>query len=261
MAEAVERWQGRNETKDALRRAIWSALEETGAGVGPVWSRIPDFVGAEAAAARLASTAEWRAAQVVKCNPDPPQIPVRRKALEAGKLLYAPVPELVKPFPFVLLDPETLVKRGIALADAARSEIFVEVGEPVRFQEMRPMDFIVVGSVAVTREGGRTGKGGGFADLELGIFRELGLVRPSTPIATTVHRLQVVDRDRLIMQAHDSALHYVATPDELISTGTTHRQPLGVDWDRVQPDQYAGIPFLGELRAEIEGRDANTYSS
>ncbi|MEJ1161638.1 5-formyltetrahydrofolate cyclo-ligase [Prosthecomicrobium sp. N25] len=256
MAEGVERWQGRNGEKDALRREIWSALETIGAGVGPVWSRIPDFVGAEAAAARLAATAEWRAARIVKCNPDPPQIPVRRRALEEGKLLYAPVPELVKPFPFVLLDPEALARRRIPFADAARSEVFVEEGEPVRFQDMRPMDFVVVGSVAVTREGGRTGKGGGFADLELGIFRELGLVRPSTPIATTVHGLQVVDRERLIMQAHDSALHYVATPDALIETRTTHRQPLGVDWDRVQPDQYAGIPFLRELRAEIEGRRA-----
>lgn len=254
MSEAIERWRGRNETKDALRRDVWSALETSGAGVGPVWSRIPDFEGAEAAAERLASTAAWAAARIVKCNPDPPQIPVRRKALEDGKLLYAPVPELVKPFPFVLLDPEALAKRGIAFADAARSEVFVEIGEPVTFQAMRPMDLIVVGSVAVTRDGGRTGKGGGFADLELGIFRELGLVRPSTPIATTVHRLQVVERERIVMMAHDSALHWVATPDELIETATTHPQPTGVAWDFVQPDQYAGIPFLAELRAELEGR-------
>ena len=39
---------------------------------------------------------------------------------------------------------------------------------------MPKLDFGVVGCVAVTRRGGRTGKGGGFADLELGIFRELG---------------------------------------------------------------------------------------
>ncbi|MBT9290257.1 5-formyltetrahydrofolate cyclo-ligase [Prosthecodimorpha staleyi] len=248
------RWQGRNETKDGLRHAVWSDLETSGAGVGPVRSRIPDYVGAEAAAERLATLKAWRDAAIVKCNPDPPQIPVRRKALEAGKRLYAPVPELVKPFPFVLLDPDVLARRGIAFADAARSEVFVEVGEPVRFQEMRPMDLIVVGSVAVTRAGGRTGKGGGFADLELGIFRELGLVRPSTPIVTTVHGLQVVDRDRLVIEAHDSALDWIATPDELIETRTTHPQPHGVDWERVRPDQFADIPFLAELRAEIEAR-------
>ena len=40
---------------------------------------------------------------------------------------------------------------------------------------MEKLDFCVVGCVAVTRRGGRTGKGAGFADLEHGIFRELGL--------------------------------------------------------------------------------------
>jgi 5-formyltetrahydrofolate cyclo-ligase len=122
---------------------------------------------------------------------------------------------------------------------------------PVQFEEMETLDFVVVGCVAVTRAGGRTGKGGGFADLELGIFRELGKVGPGTPIATTVHSSQVVDDGRLPMLAHDSALHFIATEAELIDTKTAYRQPAGVDWDEVQPDQYAGIPFLRELRARL----------
>jgi len=77
-----------------------------------------------------------------------------------------------------------------------------------------------VGCVAVTRAGGRTGKGGGFADLELGIFRELGKVGPETEIATTVHSSQVVDDARLPMMPHDSALHWIATEKELIDTKT-----------------------------------------
>ena len=85
---------------------------------------------------------------------------------------------------------------------------------------MEPLDFVVVGCVAVTRSGGRTGKGGGFADLELGIFRELGKVGPATPIATTVHSSQVVDDRSLPMMPHNSALHYIATERELIETGT-----------------------------------------
>jgi len=103
----------------------------------------------------------------------------------------------------------------------------------------------------VTRAGGRTGKGGGFADLELGIFRELGKVGPGTPIATTVHSSQVVDDRRVPMMAHDSALHYIATETGLIDTRTDYRQPAGVDWDNVQPDQYETIPFLKELRARL----------
>jgi 5-formyltetrahydrofolate cyclo-ligase len=114
------------------------------------------------------------------------------------------------------------------------------------------LDFVVVGCVAVTRAGGRTGKGGGFADLELGIFRELGKVGANTQIATTVHSSQVVDDARLPMMPHDSALHWVATEKELIGTRTTIGQPKGVDWDRVQPDQYENIPFLKELRSRLE---------
>jgi 5-formyltetrahydrofolate cyclo-ligase len=109
-----------------------------------------------------------------------------------------------------------------------------------------------VGCVAVSRSGGRTGKGGGFADLELGIFRELGKVAPETPIATTVHSSQVVDDNRLPMLGHDSPLDFIATEREVIVTGTRFRQPHGVDWERVRPDQYENIPFLKALRARLD---------
>ena len=44
MIEPIARWAGRNFDKDGLRRSIWKALEATGIGIGPVWSRIPNFV-------------------------------------------------------------------------------------------------------------------------------------------------------------------------------------------------------------------------
>ena len=114
------------------------------------------------------------------------------------------------------------------------------------------IDFVVVGCVAVTRAGGRTGKGGGFADLELGIFRELGKLGAKTPIATTVHSSQVVDDRRLPMMGHDSALDFIATEKELIDTQTPYTQPGGVDWEHVQPDQYESIPFLKSLRRRLD---------
>jgi 5-formyltetrahydrofolate cyclo-ligase len=246
------RWAGRNGTKDALRAEVWSRLVETRVNIGPAASRIPNFAGADLAALHLAAAPEWAAARIVKCNPDPPQIPVRLRALYDGKIVYAPVPELTKGFPFVRLDPAALEAKGVEFELAAVSQGFLEHGEPVEFGEMERIDFVVVGSVAVTRAGGRTGKGGGFADLELGIFRELGIVDAETPIATTVHSSQVVADERVPMMGHDSALHYVATERELITTGTRHPQPTGVAWDVVQPDQYRDIPFLVDLRARIE---------
>jgi 5-formyltetrahydrofolate cyclo-ligase len=189
---------------------------------------------------------------VVKCNPDPPQIPVRLRALYGGKIVYAPVPELVQGFPFVRLDPEKLTAKGVEFETAAPSQGFLAHGDPVSFEDMEMLDFVVVGCVAVTRAGGRTGKGGGFADLELGIFRELGKLKADTPIATSVHSSQVVDDRRLVMMGHDSALDYIATEQELIITDTPYTQPAGVAWDHVQADQYANIPFLTELRKRLE---------
>ncbi len=249
----VARWAGRNGSKDALRAEVWGRLVAEGVNVGPAASRIPNFAGADLAALHLSRAPEWAAARVVKCNPDPPQIPVRLRALYDGKVVYAPVPELTRGFPFVRLDPERLAAAGVSFEMAATSDGFLAHGEPVEFEQMEPLDFIVVGSVAVTRGGGRTGKGGGFADLELGIFRELGKVRPGAPIATTVHSTQLVEDARVPMLPHDSALHYVATERELIATGTRHPQPTGVAWEAVQPDQYRDIPFLSALRERIHG--------
>lgn len=246
------RWAGRNSDKDLVRTRIWDTLIETGVNVGPVDSRIPNFAGADLAALNLSKLDAWKTARTVKCNPDPPQIPVRLRALYDGKIVYAPVPELVKPFPFVRLDPELLEKKGIQFELAATSQGFVEYGEPVEFEDMEQLDFIVVGCVAVTRNGGRTGKGGGFADLELGIFRELGKLKRETPLTTTVHSSQVVPNPDVIMQGHDSALHFIATEEELIDTATPYAQPTGVAWDFVQDDQYRDIPFLRTLRERIE---------
>jgi 5-formyltetrahydrofolate cyclo-ligase len=249
--DSQPRWEGRNSKKDLLRAEVWEALEAGGAAIGSVVSRIPHFTGANQAAERLAALPIWRSARVVKSNPDRPQIPVRLRALQDGKLLYMPVPELSADYPFVELDPAVLAERRVPLEEAAVASGALAYGRRVQFEEMQPFDLVVVGCVAVTRQGGRTGKGGGFADLELGIFREMGLVRPETPIITTVHPLQIVDDDRLLMAAHDSALNWIITPDEVIDTQTPYKQPGGVDWTAVQPDQYRDIPFLTRLRESL----------
>ena len=127
----------------------------------------------------------------------------------------------------------------------------MEHGRKVGFQDMKPFDLAVVGCVAVTRNGGRSGKGGGFADLEMGIFREMGLVNADTPIVTTVHSLQVQEDDHVIMVAHDTPLDWIITPDEVIETHTMLAQPEGVNWDAIQSDQYDNIPFLLSLKSTL----------
>lgn len=252
--EKDSRWGGRNGGKTVVRNRIWQALIDGAFNVGPTFDRIPNFVGADLAAKRLSELDAWKSARIVKCNPDPPQIPVRLRALYEGKLLFSPVPYLTKDFPYLRIDPEKLAAKGVDFETAATAQGFLQHGEPVRFQDMPKLDFCVVGSVAVTRRGGRTGKGAGFADLEQGVFRELGLVNSTTPIATTVHSSQVVPDAEVLIESHNSALNYVATELELIETRTSHVQPGGVDWNKVRPDQFDDIPFLRDLRDTIEKR-------
>ena len=250
-------WAGRNKTKDALRSRVWSALKQSGDARdqdGP-FNRIPDFVGAEAAAAHLQKLPLWQRARVVKSNPDPPQAFVRRNALRDGKRVYVPVPALTLGFPFLLLDPEALRAAGLTPEDVMYSEGAMAHGKRVEFSQMEPMDVCVVGSVAVTRAGGRTGKGGGFADLELGLFRHYGTCTPGvTPVVSTVHPLQLVGDEQLTMEEHDTPLDWVITPDGATPTHTRYPQPGKLDWTRLQPDQYESIPFLKTLRKELEVR-------
>jgi 5-formyltetrahydrofolate cyclo-ligase len=248
------RWAGRDASKDDVRSHVWNRLDGNGYAVGPTWSQIPNFVGADMAAWHLAQTDAWKKARTVKCNPDPPQIPIRLRALYEGKTLYAPVPYLTRDFPYLRIDPKTIAAKGVSFELAATSEGYMMHGERISFEEVEPLDFCVVGSVAVSREGGRTGKGAGFADLETGIFRELGIIGPATPMATSVHSSQLVESARVFMRPHDSPLDFVATEQELIVTNNVAPRPTGVDWDAVQPDQFESIPFLTALRDRMLAR-------
>ena len=248
-------WSGRDRAKDAARERAWSALEASGAArdAGGPRGRIPDFDGAEAAADWLAATLEWRRAAVVKCNPDPPQAPVRRRALEDGKTLYVPVPCLTADTPFLKLAPAALAAAGVPFADASDAAGAARHGEPVRFDEMEPFGIAVCGTVAAARDGGRLGKGGGFADLEMGVFRHFGWMTAATPVATSVHEAQVVDALDVALDAWDVPLDLVATPGGLVRTGTALPKPrCTVAWDAVRADQLRDIPFLAALRAQME---------
>ena len=110
--DGSSRWAGRNSAKAAVRSRVWSRLVETGVSVGPAFDRIPNFVGADAAARRLSELDQWKRARVVKCNPDPPQIPVRLRALYDGKLLFSPAPYLTRRLPIFQDRPGEARRQG-----------------------------------------------------------------------------------------------------------------------------------------------------
>ena len=96
--------------KGQIRKQVWDLMEERGVArfPRPVHGRIPNFEGAAQAAERLKELASWQEASVVKANPDSPQRPVRRLALEQGKVVYMAVPRLREEKCFLELDPKKL---------------------------------------------------------------------------------------------------------------------------------------------------------
>jgi 5-formyltetrahydrofolate cyclo-ligase len=247
-------WSGRHHDKDQLRAEIWSSLKQNNASIHDPFGRIPNFVGAQTAAQLLGKLPIWQQAKTIKCNPDSPQNPVRLRALQDGKRLYMAVPRLTDDRCFVELTAENLHSRNIPLAEAASARKAVTCGRLVSFAEMQPIDLAIVGCVAVTRHGGRTGKGAGFADLELAMLAEFGLVKNDTPIVTTVHPLQIVADSRLPMQPHDWALNWIVTAEEVIETNTSYPRPIGLNWEELRSEQLENIPILRKLQGRVQRR-------
>ena len=217
--------------KQRVRERVWTLLERKGAARFPgTRGRIPNFEGAEAAAALLATQPEWERTNVVKANPDSPQLPVRRSAVGAGKLLYMAVPKLTAPKPFVLVRGDPTISKAM------------KAGRPMAVDELEPVDLVVCGTVAVNRDGVRVGKGGGYSDLEFALLVEAGLVGDETTIATTVHPLQLL-HEELPETEHDFRVDLIVTPDDVMRTGRRKR-PRGILWTHLTVEKIASIPVL-----------------
>jgi len=80
---------------------------------------------------------------------------VRRRALHEGKTVYMAVPRLQDERCFLKLDPDELEDYDAATTVSGSSKH----GEQVGPEAIDRVDLIVSGSVAVTEEGGRIGKG------------------------------------------------------------------------------------------------------
>ena len=256
--------------KQAVREAVWDAFEagDQARFPFPPHDRIPNFAGAGAACERLAETPEWTDAATLKCNPDAPQLPVRRAALRAGKTVYVAQPRLRDANPFLRLDPDALAADDSddttgakpTIDDATTVSGISTHGTPVAPEAVSRVDLVVAGSVAVTTDGARIGKGEGYSDLEWGVLRELDAVDDETTVATTVHELSVIDGPESALaagddastpslpapDAHDVPLDLIVTPERTIRTETPYERPSGIDWDALGPERLDEIPVLAE---------------
>jgi 5-formyltetrahydrofolate cyclo-ligase len=233
--------------KAALRERVWADLDQPGIARFPKpANRIPNFVGAEAAARLLAETDEWMAATTLKSNPDSPQWPVRQRALLDGKVVYMAVPRLATRDPFFLLDPEHLAddpRTASSIKGAARSARTVGV------DELEPVDLVVTGCVAVDESGARLGKGGGFSDLELALAAQAGLVDARTVVVTTVHERQLLGAGTVPTTGHDLHVDVVVTPERVVRCPRPKRWRLpDLRWAELTAEKIAAIPLLARMR-------------
>ena len=232
-------------SKQDIREAMWAAMVGAGASRSRnVHDRIPDFHGSREAAEQICDLTVWQAAHVVKSNPDQPQRPLRQRALQEGKIVYMAVPRLRSEQCFVELDPmviEATPAKAATIAGAFRH------GRLVFVEEMRPVDLVISGSVAVNRGGTRVGKGGGFADLEYGLAVAAGIVGPDPPVVTPVHPVQLLEED-LPWTQHDVPLSYIGTPVEVIRCAGELPRPRGIYWEDLDESKIGEIPILQKLR-------------
>jgi 5-formyltetrahydrofolate cyclo-ligase len=250
--------------KWVIRKRIWDMMEEKDIArfPRPVHHRIPNFVGAEQAAKRLATLPEFESAKIVKINPDTPQRPVRHIVLEQGKTLLTPQPRLRTGF-FSTIQMK-LLPSLVRIEECTNSKGVVKYGISVTLNDKYTVDLVVVGSTAVCpNTGARVGKGEGFAELEWGILSLQGNLDPVTTIVvTTVHDEQIVDDiPEGALTKHDVPVDIIVTPTRIIRVPNRAPKPSGVFWDLLSPQKLAQIRVLQQLKFEIEERDSATLPS
>ena len=197
--------------KEAIRMQVWRLMEARGIArfPKPVFHRIPNFVGAAKAARRLGELPEYRAAKAVFCNPDAPQRLVREMTLRDGKLLVMATPRLKRGF--LILDPNTISGNDIPKASTIRGAF-----KHGRFAEPSAVkvELFVAGSVVVSLDGGRLGKGSGYSDKEYSLLKESGGLSATALVVTTVHDVQIVEQ--IPQDAWDVRVDMIVTPTKTI---------------------------------------------
>ncbi|CAD7953258.1 unnamed protein product [Amoebophrya sp. A25] len=267
--------------KWAVRQRVWDYLEkheDLARFPRPVRHRIPNFVGAEAAAEKnFATLPEFQRARVVKVNPDTPQKQIRYLTMKQGKTLMVPQPRLLKGF-FSKITHEVVNayhhgnssasnSTGTSstlhqnLAYLSTSGGAAAVGQPLDFDAMDDVkvDLVVIGSVAVNpRTGARIGKGEGFAEIEYGVLRMMGQIDENTPVVTHVHDCQVVEDKDIPSEkllAHDVCVDVIVTPTRVIRIPKEQKgkpQPTGIYWELLSPQKLAQVKVLRDLKRFIQ---------
>ncbi|KAH8295192.1 hypothetical protein KR018_008449 [Drosophila ironensis] len=240
-------------TKRSLRVQTWKKIREGKVGIrfNNIFNRIPAFVDADKAAALLINEEEFKKAEHIKVNIDRALHDFKEQALLADKSVYLPSTRDSSALCLKVDVPtdatEEQKKEALRVQDIQkfRSEIGLDNG--------LKLDMVVIGSVVVSRDGYRIGRGNGFADLDIGLLIEIGAITPQTVIATIVHDLQVLDTLPLnLFQKYDTPVDIIVTPTEVIRVAKRLPRPNGVFWELLSERRLKILPVLQQLKDREE---------
>ncbi|KAL2738755.1 methenyltetrahydrofolate synthase domain-containing protein, partial [Vespula squamosa] len=244
-------------TKYSFRSKMWDYMKKNGLVSFPlnIHNRIPNFKGAIKAAQRLTELEEFKKAKTIEISPDKPQKPVRYLALVANKEILVPIPRL----------RSGLFLHIKSIAGATKAELktlstiygLKQVGKPVGVDSDIKVDLVVLGSVCVSREGYRLGKGEGFADLEFAMMVRMGAITENTKVITTVHDCQIVDDlPSQLFKEHDVPVDIIITPTQTIIVQQKAKKYSGIIWEMLSQRKLATMPVLRQLKEmdEKEGK-------
>lgn len=199
----------KNKDKEIIRKMIWDSLTDNNLILPPkpAHSRIPNFKGSTAAVKLLKSTEEWRNSEVIFSSPDSAQKKVREYALKDKKALIMASPKLKHGY--ILINPIDALnmEKAAPTIDGA-----FKYGNPIK--DFPKVDMVIEGFVAVDLEGNRLGKEGWYGDMEISHLYHQKAIDNKTPIITTVHETQIVDK--VPTEDHDEIIDMIITPKRMI---------------------------------------------
>lgn len=193
--------------KSELRKIIYNKLVERQISTANYIGRIPDFKGSDKAAENLRSTEEWNESLTIFTSPDTALRQVRENALKDGKILIIVTPKIENGY--LKLNAQDFKGNE---REASTIKGAFKYGKSI--EKIPVVDLVVEGSVAVDKTGGRLGKGGGYGDREIEYLKKTGSIDSATPIVSTVHHLQIVEK--VPMEKHDQKINMAVTPEKIL---------------------------------------------
>lgn len=247
-------------TKQSFRQKVWHYIIKHKLVHFParVYDCIPKFKGAADAAQRLSQLDEFKRATIIMINPDKTQEQVRLLALAANKEILLPVPKLISGmFLHVASSPDTPKEKLGEMPDISD---LIQVGKPFGVDSNIKVDLIVFGSVCVSRDGYRLGRGKGYADMDFALLMRMGAVTQDTVIATTVHDCQIVDElPPELFKEHDVPVDIIVTPTQTIYVNPRLAKPTAILWHMISEEKLSTMHILKQLR-DIDEKDGKNVT-